>query len=243
MSVRERSCKRSFSPLASWQQVLPAQSQDFLRQAFTRWGRPEQLRLDNGTPWGASGGLPTGLVLWLAGLGVRVVHNPPRRPQDNGVIERSQGTGKRWAEPGQCASAAELQQRLAEADRRQRERYPYRDSQSRSQVFPGLRHSGRPYRAAWERRHWSLQQAEALLSEVVVARQVDALGRVSLYSRNVYVGKSWTGTTVYVRYDPEGKRWMFSDKDDRLLQHQAAPEICRERILDLTATDGRSKRR
>jgi transposase InsO family protein len=95
-----------------------------LRQAFARWGRPRRLRVDNGTPWGATDGLPTGLVLWLAGLGVGVDHNPACRPQDNGVVERSQGTGKNWAEPGQCDSAAQLQRGLDEADARQRERYP-----------------------------------------------------------------------------------------------------------------------
>ena len=48
---------------------------------------------------GRKGTCPPGLELWLAGLGVEVRANPPRRPQDNGVVERSQGTGKRWAEP------------------------------------------------------------------------------------------------------------------------------------------------
>jgi hypothetical protein len=45
----------------------------------------------------------------LLGLDIGIKFNPPRRPQDNGVIERSQGTGKRWAEPGACANAKELQ--------------------------------------------------------------------------------------------------------------------------------------
>jgi hypothetical protein len=223
--------------------VPPAQAQRFLRRAFARWGRPGAVRVDNGTPWGAPGGLPTGLALWLAGVGVRVAHIPPRRPQDNGVVERSQGTGKRWAEPSRCGSAAELQRRCDEADERQRERYPYRDGRSRAEVFPGLRHSGRAYSAAWEQGHWSLAMAEALLSEALVERQVDSVGCISLYSRNVYVGRSWAGAEVWVRYDPQGHRWMVSDSEGRLLQHQAAPEICRERIRGLTATDSRSKRK
>ena len=56
--------------------------------------------------------LPSELTLWLLGLDMGITFNPPRCPQDNGVIERSQGTGKRWAEPGACANAAELQRRL-----------------------------------------------------------------------------------------------------------------------------------
>ena len=83
-----------------------------LRDAFSRWGRPERFRVDNGTPWGSAGDWPTDLALWLIGLGIGMVWNPPRRPQDNGVIERSQGTGKRWGEPATCADARELQRRL-----------------------------------------------------------------------------------------------------------------------------------
>jgi hypothetical protein len=136
-----------------------------------------------------------------------------------------------------------LQRRFDEADERQRERYPHQRGQSRSQLYPGLRHSGRAYGRGWEARHWSLELAEELLAGLVVARQVDANGRVSLYSRNVYVGRSWAGTVVHVRYDPQGHLWMFSDADGRLLQRREAPEMSRARIIGLTATDARSKRR
>jgi hypothetical protein len=88
-----------------------------LRQLFSRLGRPERVRCDNGAPWGSQGDLPTDLALWLAGLGVGVIPNPPRRPQDNGVVERSQGVAQAWGEPQTCKSAGELQKRLDELDR------------------------------------------------------------------------------------------------------------------------------
>jgi hypothetical protein len=243
MSTPARSCGRAFSPLGSWQQVEATETQTFLREAFASWGMPAWLRVDNGTPWGASGGFPTALVLWLAGLGVRVWHNRPRLPQDNGVIEKSQGTAKRWAEPGQCRSAAELQERAAEADRRQREAYPYhRGKKSRMELFAALRHSGRAYSRPWEEANWKMEAAQERLACAVQRRQVDKTGRVSLYSRNLYVTRTRANTTVIVQYDPQGQRWMFSDEDGSLLGHQEATEITRERICDLTASDGRSKR-
>ena len=98
-----------------------AEVQAVLRRVFRRWGRPRRLRLDNGIPWGAMVDLPSELTLWLLGLDIDITFNPPRRPQDNGVIERSQGTGKRWAEPGACANAKELQRRLKDMDVIQRE--------------------------------------------------------------------------------------------------------------------------
>jgi transposase InsO family protein len=112
--------------------------QQALRLIFSRWGLPRSFRVDNGPPWGSSSDWPTELALWLIGLGVAMRWNPPRRPQDNGVIERSQGTGKRWAEPGSCHDVQELQERIDEMDRIQREVYPSIQGQSRRQAFPKL---------------------------------------------------------------------------------------------------------
>ena len=214
-----------------------------MREAFTRYGRPSVLRVDNGTPWGASGGLPTALVLWLAGCGITTHHNDARRPEQNGVVERSHGTVKRWAEPWLCDSVTQLQHRAEEASRRQRESYPYRRGGSRMEQFPSLRHSGREYSPAWEQGNWNVEEARGVLAEVVEKRRVDQNGCVSLYSRNVGVGRAWKGTEVWVRYDPAGRRWTFYDNDGRLVQHRDAPEINHDSILDLTASDSRTKRK
>src|SRR5207237_900067 len=104
----------------------------------SRWGRPQRDRVDNGTPWRSRGDLPTDLELWLAGLGVEVQANPPRRPQDNGVVERSQGTGKRWSEPHRAATSEKPQMNITMIDRRQREAYPYRGQASRQAAYPEL---------------------------------------------------------------------------------------------------------
>jgi hypothetical protein len=243
MSTPARSCGRGFSPLGSREQVPARETQRLLREAFGGYGRPALLRADNGTPWGASGGLPTALELWLAGCGVATHHNDPRRPEQNGCVERSHGTVKRWAEPWLCASAEQLQRRADEASRRQRESYPYRKKASRMEAFPSLRHSGREHGPRWEADSWSLEAALAALAEAVEKRQVDQNGCVSLYSRNVSVGRPWRGSEVWVRYDPAGRRWTFYDSAGRLVQHRDAPEISHDSILDLTASDSRTKRK
>src|SRR5947209_9387768 len=140
-SVAARSSGPWFSPRGDWAEVPAADTQAQLRRAFARWGRPERFRVDNGVPWGSAGDLPTDLALWLIGLGIGVDWNPPRRPQDNGVVERSQGTAKRWAEPRACATAEELQRRLEEMDEIQRREYPSVRGRSRLEAFPGLAHS------------------------------------------------------------------------------------------------------
>jgi transposase InsO family protein len=129
------------------------------------------------------------LALWLIGLGVGMIWNPPRRPQDNGVVERSQGTGKRWGEPHTCRDFNELQQRLDEMDRIQREVYPSIERRSRWEAFPELRQPTRTYSKAWEKRAWDMELVLAHLADYSVPRRVDRKGQLSVYNRNHYVGK------------------------------------------------------
>lgn len=195
--------------------------------------------MDNGVPWGSWGDLPTGLALWLIGLGMAVDWNPARRPQDNGVVERSQGTAKRWAEPGACATAAELQRRLEEMDVIQRQEYPSVRGRSRLEAFPALAHSGRGYTPAWEEAHWSLAAVAAHLAGYAVPRRVNSSGAVSVYNRNHYVGKIHIGKDIYVMFDPEAFEWIFVDGEGRQLRSRPAPEISRETIIGLEVTHHR----
>jgi len=91
---------------------------------FRQWGMPKAVRNDNGEPFG----VPTRDVvpimsLWLAAWGIRPILNRPRRPTDNANVENNQGTSARWAETYRCASAGQMQERLDEAARCQRETY------------------------------------------------------------------------------------------------------------------------
>jgi hypothetical protein len=213
--------------------------QQELRQAFGRWGLPVRFRVDNGGPWGSSGDLPTDLGLWLLGLDVELFFNPPGRPDKNGVVERSQGTGKRWAEPWQCATPAALQRRVDAMDVILREEYPSIEGQSRREAFPGLAHSGRRYSLVGERRQWDLEKVLAHLAEYVVVRRVDRSGMVSLYNRTRYVGKRHRGQDVYVLLDPVQREWVFADAEGRQLRSQPAEEMSRERIVSLSVTHRR----
>jgi len=197
------------------------------------------LRIDNGMPWGSRGDLPTDLACWLAGLGVGLRTNPPRRPQANGVIERYQGVGKSWGEPHRCRSAAELQRRLDELDRWQRDLYPTTAGRPRCDVYPGLKHSGRRYARAREKTLWDLGRAWAWVGAHLVSRQVDSQGKVSLYNRPYTVGLKWRGRTIWVGFDPERGEWMFQDEGGHEIRRQTASELSAERILALNVTNRR----
>ena len=95
--------------------------QAVLRSLFERWGRPQRLRVDNGAPWGPGDDLPSPLMLWLIGLGIAPIYNPPGRPTENAKVERTNGTVNRWAEPERCADYAAWKQKLEWVARVQRE--------------------------------------------------------------------------------------------------------------------------
>lgn len=199
------------------------------------------MRVDNGAPWGSTGDLPTDLALWLIGLGVAVIRNPPRRPQANGVVERSQGTGKRWAEPGTCQDVGELERRLAEQDEIQREGYPSIGGKSRMEAFPTLRHSGRTYTAEGEAARWTLTAVLGHLSGYVVVRRADVSGTVSLYNKNRYVGKALAGRDIFITLDSLTSEWVYANAGGVCYRRQKAEELTTERVTSLIVSNRRER--
>jgi len=60
-----------------------------LELTFRRYGLPDAVFVDNGTPWGDSAGQRwTRLGVWLLKLGVAVLHSRPYHPQSRGKNER-----------------------------------------------------------------------------------------------------------------------------------------------------------
>jgi len=231
-----------FSPLGTWARVAPDRVRAAIRRAFAQWGLPGRLRVDNGVPWGSWGDFPTELALWAIGLGVGVHWNNPRSPQENGVVERSQGTSDRWCEPWTCVTADELQEPLERWDRMYREVYPYLRRKSRMAVFPGLAHSGRPYDPAQEATLWEWSRVAAHLAGYVVRRRVDSAGLVSLYNRGHYVGQMHRGKEVYVMFDPNRTEWVFADREGRQLRTLPAEELSPQHVMDLNVTHRRSRK-
>lgn len=190
--------------------------------------------MDQGLPWGGWYDLPTALALWLVGLGVNVQFVPVGQKQLNGVIERSQGTGQRWCEPQTCQSAAQLQERLEEMDRIQREDYPSLPGGSRQTVYPELQQVLRPYSVNWEEEHWDLGRAQEYLAGYTGERRANKQGQVSVYDHRYSVGAKNRGQSVRVYYDPGAGEWVFAHKEtSETLRRYKAVEITRERIRGL----------
>jgi transposase InsO family protein len=69
--------------------------QSQLESTFRRYGLPDALFVDNGTPWGGSSGARwTRLGVWLLKLGIDLLHSRPYHPQSRGKNERFHRTLK-----------------------------------------------------------------------------------------------------------------------------------------------------
>jgi hypothetical protein len=210
-------------PLPVWAGVAPQEVQAALRDAFCRWGRPSGLRVDNGKPWVVpDSDLPSDLQMWLAGLAVAVHKNRPSVSQDNPLVERSQRTARDWGEPGTHDTAEQLQARLDEEDRIQREVYLFDGVRSRMEAWPELRWLGNPYSAgAWEAICWDHLLALGSLAGVRLRRLVSKQGRVSLYDHHHRVGPDWAGQGVDVTFCVFSGQWVFWSNDQEVSRQPA----------------------
>ena len=170
-----------------------------------------------------AGDLPTDLALWLIGLGVGVDWNPPRRPQDNGVVERSQGTAKRWAEPGACASRGGV---AAAAGGDGRHPAPGVSERAGPQppggvpavgafgpgVYAGLGASALEP-GGGRRRTWPATRCRGGWT---------SRGRCRCTTGIIMSGVIHQGKTVHVMFDPEALEWIFADEKGRQLRSRPA---------------------
>lgn len=69
--------------------------EQWLREAFTLYGLPKRILVDNGSPWGNRADQPyTRLVVWMLRQGIIVTHSRPYHPQTLGKDERFHRTFK-----------------------------------------------------------------------------------------------------------------------------------------------------
>jgi transposase InsO family protein len=64
-------------------------TQEALIQVFRRYGLPDRITCDNGSPWGSGGRSHyTRFAIWLLRLGIGLSHSRPHHPQTQGKAER-----------------------------------------------------------------------------------------------------------------------------------------------------------
>ena len=121
---------------------------DHLTSIFRRYGMPDTILVDNGSPWGSDFYHPfTSLTVWLVQLGVRVVHSRPYHPQTLGKLERFHRSlktellqGSKYTDLSHCQSSFDRWRDFYNLQRpspRPGPRYPCQQIHHQPSAFPG----------------------------------------------------------------------------------------------------------
>ena len=211
-----------------WNQITA-----LLLEIFKQWGLPKAIRTDNGAPFGVpSRDVVPVMSLWLIAWGIQPILNRPRRPEQNAHVESNQGTSQRWAEVKQCQNLQQMQLRLDEACRFQRDQYRVRrlGYASRKNVFPLLYHQDRPL----EQAHFDITRAHQHLAQVVYPRKVSSSGTISLYGRPFQVGWAHKHKVVLLKFDPQQIAWLCMDRDQNIINTFVDLRFNADNLFNLT---------
>ena len=196
-----------------------------LQDALECWGCPTSIRVDNGTPWGSNGRVPSALALWLAGLGVEVIYGRPARSTDNAVIERCNGVMAQWVEPDRQPDFAACQERLEWAGWTQRERYRSRHHYTRAEAYPDLHTNPRSYRRHHDAQLWQVERAADFLSRYRFQRKVEKNGRITLMANTYSVGRAFARQRVTVQLDGHTWEWVIGDDYGNEIRRHPSKEL------------------
>jgi putative transposase len=175
--------------------------QNAMTQAFERYGLPEFILADNGSPWGDG---PyrgwTGLGVWLLKLGIGLHHSRPYHPQTHGKNERFNRTLK--AEVFAMTRFQDLKEVQRALDRWRIVYNLERPHEALGQDTPSTR-----YRPSPRPMPKTLPAVEYDAGEIV--RKVDAsTSHIAFKNRSWRVPKAFRGERVAIR--PTAKDGLFA---------------------------------
>ena len=176
--------------------------------AFQRYGLPDRLLVDNGSPWGNHPAHPyTPLTVWLRRLGIAVSHSRPYHPQTLGKDERFHGTLER--DFGRQPPRPDLAAWQASFDAWRHEYNQVRPHEALALAVPASRYrvSPRPYPAELPPLPYGPDDQR---------RRVGLGGRVSFQGRRLRVPKGLRGELVAFRPTPTDGCWTMHFMTDHL---------------------------
>jgi len=194
--------------------INPQSITQSINTCFERWGLPNEIKIDNGHPFVYPRALdiPTKTKLWWIGLGIKVTQNTPRCPQQNGIVECSQGTMCNWSNPKDCHSVLDLQVRIDEESDFQRNHYrmPNKKRKTRIELYPDLEQNPRTY---------SPDDFDyEYLSKQTSMRIVNNNGVVKFGRMSIYIGKKFAQLPISITFDPIEKQWLCRKKDGTIMK-------------------------
>lgn len=161
---------------------------------FRRYGLPQRMTMDNGSPWGDQTGVYTALEVWLMRQGIRVSHSRPYHPQTQGKIERFHRSLKAEVLQSQCFIDLVGAQKAFDI---WRETYNQkRPHQALGMGVPASRYSSSPLE--YQETRPVLEYAEGDL-----VRKVQGNGEMYWRSSQFLIGKAFIGELIAIKETTE----------------------------------------
>lgn len=185
-------------------------------------GKPDWIKVDNGWPFGdPQFRVVPPLALWLIGLEIKVIWNRPATPQDNAVVERSQGVMANWTEFAKCKDTLDLQFRLWKEADFHNLHFPIRRKghKTRIELFPNLHHTTK----TWNPRDFKLNRVLVFLAKGQWERKVSAKGQIYIYGQRFSVGVQYKHQKVSIKLDPRKNQWNIFDAKGKRIKTQKSP--------------------
>lgn len=162
-----------------------------LTNVFRRYGLPQRMIMDHGSPWGSDADHPhTPLTVWLMCLGVAISHGRPHHPQTQGKDERFHRTlkaellqGRTFSDLASCQRAFDGWRTIYNLER-PHEALGMATPASRYQI------SSRPYPEVLPPLEYGSN---------VLVRKVQGKGEVYFHGRPFKVGKAFRSLPVALR--------------------------------------------
>jgi hypothetical protein len=164
-------------------------------QAFARCGRPQVIRVDNGSPFGAEGALGlTRLSAWWIKLGIRVEFITPGCPGENGGHEQMHGVYQ--------AETANPPAPTLRAQKRRTQRWVREYNELRPHEALGMLCPAQVYRKS--ARKMPVRLSPLRYPRDWLSRLVKGKGMISLHGRGRFVGEAFEGERVGLKPGPSG---------------------------------------
>lgn len=173
---------------------------DCLTGAFTRYGLPVRMLMDNGSPWGVSHSPAcyTQLEVRLMSLDVAVTHGRPYHPQTQGKEERFHRT----------LNVELLQGRqLTDRDHAQRLFDPWRQMYNHERPHEALGLSTPASRYTPSRRRFTPTPPEPTYHHGDVVRSLNPVGQLSFGGRTYKLSEAFAGRRIALRPTTHDDTW------------------------------------
>jgi hypothetical protein len=168
---------------------------------------------------------------WLIAQHIDMTWNKPYCPQMNNRVEKMQDTNQRWAEVRKCKNLEDLQTKLNQQIKIQRETFPVvrLKNKTRLQEFPQLETS----RRVFSPQDFNPQRVYDFLAKKIFTRKVSSAGQITHFGQKIVIRSQYKGQYVQLQLDKDKIEWIIT-ANHNTIRNMSAVNLSHDRILNMT---------